>query len=205
MREAARVLDATALDDAKAALAEHAETIKSIFIGVDADVQRLDGWLAREAPMYWKQRIRALDEEVLRAKARIAAKRLAAAPEPANIVEETIALRKVLARLEHAQAKAARVKHWTTRWRQEAPLYRAACRSVVDWANRDALIGIARLSLMLRRLEEYRRLVPVRPGEPPTISSDFFIDPEEDAAAEPPASPPDAPDSGTHARKDADP
>jgi hypothetical protein len=184
MGEAARVLDGSALDDAKAAVVEHAEIVKTIFVGIDADVQRVEGWLTREMPMYWKRRVRELEEEVLRCKSKIATKRLAAAPEIPSVVEETIALRRAEAGLENARRKLQRVKQWSVKWRQEAPLYRAACGGLLQAVQRDAPLAVARLSLMRQRLEEYRRLAPVRPGDPPVISSDFLIDADEPRAAE---------------------
>ncbi len=178
MGESARVLDASALEEAKNAIIEHAEGVKAIFVGVDADIQRIEGWLTREMPMYWKSRIRHLEEEVIRCKGKIASKRLAAAPEIPSVVEETIALRRAEAKLENARKKSQRVKHWAIKWRQEAPLFRAACAGLLHAVQRDAPLAVARLNLMRQRLDEYRRMMPVRPGDPPVISSDFLVDAE---------------------------
>lgn len=176
MSESARVLDGSALDEVRGAMIEHAEQVKAIFIGIDSDIQRMDAWLTREMPAYWKKRVRELEEEVLRAKSKIATKRLAAAPEVPSVVEETIALRRAEAKLEGARKKAARVKQWGIKWGQQAPLYRAGCAALLEAVQRDMPLGIARLALMRRRLDEYRSMAPVRPGDPPILGSDFVVD-----------------------------
>lgn len=164
-------MDDAALKEARAAIIEYAETVKTAMASVEAEVDKVGQRLTDEFPQKWRMRVRQTEAEVAKAKTAIARKRIIRAPEPASVVEETKALRKVNATLEHARAKEETARRWAVQWSREAPLYKSSVRQLSEQVHRILPEAIARLDTMLNAIEEYRKVAPPRidggpgPGE----------------------------------------
>lgn len=164
MADSARILATEAMAEAREAFAEYAESVGRILSGVDADIQRTAQWLQHDRPAYWKQQVRLREAEVLRAKATIASKQLAAAPEPASVVEERKALDRARRRLEEAQKRQEATRRWAAVFEREAMLYKSAAQPLRAMIAGQIPAGLARISRMMESIEQYLAVRPP-PGE----------------------------------------
>ncbi|MBL9001363.1 MAG: hypothetical protein JNK25_09535 [Phycisphaerae bacterium] len=164
MSESARIHSFRALTDAKAALIKFADEASAALASMDADVQRVSGWLASDRPAFWKAEVRRREDAVNKARGEIERKRLVRAPEPASVVEERKAWERAKERLAQAQHRAEAVRRWAPRWEREAMMYKGSCQALSEAIHRDIPLALARLDKMLAALEAYSRLAPPTDG-----------------------------------------
>lgn len=160
MADSARILATEAMAEARETLAEYAESVGRILSGVDADIQRTAQWLQHDRPAHWKHQVRLREDEVLRAKAAIASKQLAAAPEPASLVEERKALHRAQQRLEEARKRQEATRRWGAVFEREAMLYKSAAQPVRAVVAGQIPAGLARISRMMESIEQYLAVRP---------------------------------------------
>ena len=165
MAERAKVSDVAVLKDMKIALVKFAEEIRTTLSGVDSEVQRVGQWLTHERPSYWKHEIRRREDKVQHAKAAIATKQLARAPDPVSVAQERKDLQKVQRQLDEGEHRAAAVKRWAPVWDREAQLYKSSCSGLGETLERDVPSGVARLERMVKALEDYLRVTGVETAE----------------------------------------
>lgn len=166
MGEQVRVHDDGAIRQARAALAEYAEQVRLAIDSADAEVERVSRWLTQELPPRCAREVRELEERVAHAKAEIMRKRIVAAPEPASVALEQKALRQAEDRLERARARQARVRHWGVQWAREAPMYKSACRTLLERSQRDVPEAMKRMSAMLDAIDAYQKVRPAAAPSP---------------------------------------
>src|SRR5688572_5466137 len=111
------------MHEARAALAEFAETVGRTLAGVDAEIYRMDDWLRRDRPAHWKRQVRAREEAVQQAKAQVSRKVVLAAPDPAKAVEERAMLKRAQRRLAEAQTRSEASRRWAMVWQKQAMEY----------------------------------------------------------------------------------
>lgn len=171
MSGSARIQDVEALAQTRAMLAKFAEEASLTLVSVDADIARFTQWLTLDRPMYWKRRVRELEDVVEAAKAEIRRKQIVAAPEPASVVDERKRLNRAKAKLEDALKRQEAVRRWAPAWEREAMLYKGGCAPLTQAIYGEIPRAITRLSRMTEKLEEYLRLsahapeVAARPAE----------------------------------------
>jgi hypothetical protein len=187
MSDAARIHSFRALTDAKAALLKFADEATAALSSMDADVQRVSGWLASDRPSHWKAEVRRREDEVNKARGEIERKRLVRAPEPASVVDERKAWERAKQRLVEAQRRAEAVREWAPRWEREAMMYKGSCQALSEAINRDIPLACARLDKMLSALETYARLAPpTSEGGGVETAGDVVVTPESPAPDVPP-------------------
>src|ERR1043165_8817350 len=91
------------LREAKAALAKFAEEAGLALLAVDADIARVKQWLNSDRPLFWKRRVRELQDKIEAAKAAIRRKEIVAGNDPVSVVDERKQLACAKSRLEEAQ------------------------------------------------------------------------------------------------------
>jgi hypothetical protein len=165
MAERAKVSDVEILKDLKIALVKFAEEIRSTLSGVDSEVQRVGQWLTHDRPSHWKHEIRRREDKVQHAKAAIATKQLARAPDPVSVAQERKDLQKAQRFLDEGQLRAAAVKRWAPVWDREAQLYKSSCSGLGETLERDVPQGVARLERMLKALEDYLRITGIETAD----------------------------------------
>lgn len=165
MAERARITDIEALRELKVALLKFAEEVGTTISGVDSEVQRVGQWLTSERPSYWKSEIRRREDRVQQAKAVIAAKQLAQAPNPVSVAQERKDLQREQTRLEEGQRRQAAVKRWAPVWDREAQLYKSSCSGLGETLQRDIPMGVSRLERMMKSLEDYLRVTGVETAD----------------------------------------
>lgn len=172
MADSARILATEAMAEARETLAEYAESVGRVLSGVDVDIQRTAQWLQHDRPAYWKHQVRQREDEVLRAKAAIASKQLAAAPEPASVVEERKALDRAKRRLQEAQKRQEATRRWAVVFEREAMRYKGAAQPLRAMIAGQIPAGLARISGMMESIEEYLAVRPppsqADPAPPPS-------------------------------------
>ncbi|MFN0131064.1 MAG: hypothetical protein ACKVW3_00785 [Phycisphaerales bacterium] len=160
MAERARVHESEALRQARAALLEFSEASLVAISSVNAEIMKVSEWLRMDRPAHWKKRVRQGEDEVAGAKMAIMRKRIISAPEPASVVDEQKALRKVEMKLDHARQKLAATLRWLPVWEKEAMLYQGSCHGLAETIRREIPVAIAKLDRMLASLEAYARIAP---------------------------------------------
>jgi hypothetical protein len=165
MAERARITDIEVLKELRVALLKFAEEVGTTLSGVDSEVQRVGQWLTQERGAYWKHETRRREDKVQQAKAVIAAKQLAQAPNPVSVAQERKDLQRAQHHLEDAVQRHAAVKRWAPVWDREAQLYKSSCSGLGETLQRDIPDGVARLERMMRALEAYLRVTGVETAE----------------------------------------
>jgi hypothetical protein len=172
MAESARVLATEAMHEARAALAEFAETVERTLSGVDADIYRMDDWLRRDRPRHWKRQIQARDTAVQAAKALVSRKIILAAPDPARAIEEREMLKKAQRRLAEAQRRQEASRRWAIVWEKQAMEYKGGARDLRDMATVQIPAVLGRISRMMESLEGYLSIEPPKGASDRSLASD---------------------------------
>ena len=181
MTDSARILATEALTEARAALAEFAETVDRALAGVDADIHRTTQWLQNERPAHWKREVRRREDAVFNAKGAIARKEIIAAPEPASVVDERKALDRAKRRLDEALRRQQATQRWGAVWERDAMVYKGAAHQLRNMVSGQIPVALARLSRMIESVEAYLSVAPPSgdpdapdsaepPPEPPAVS-----------------------------------
>ncbi|MGA1401143.1 MAG: hypothetical protein ACO38P_12240, partial [Phycisphaerales bacterium] len=128
MKEGAGVTNLEALERYRASLLEFIHDAANALGEADSEVDRVQVWLEREQKIHWQQEHRRRGEEVTRAKSALYRKQLTVSSKdrPPSAVDEKKALQRAQARLEEAEQKIRRIKHWSVHLGQEAARYKAA-------------------------------------------------------------------------------
>ena len=198
MAESARVLATEAMAEAKAALAEFAQTVDRSLTEVDSDIQRLTQWLQHDRPAYWKREVRRRHDDVHKAKAEIARKELIRSPEPASVVEERKALARARERLAEAERRQEATRRWGANFEREAMAYKGPAHELRDVVAVRIPAALSRITRMMESLEAYLSMSAPSgdPDAPPpdaagVVTDESSIDP--DARAADPTPTPEAP------------
>lgn len=184
MSESARILATESMAEARAALAEYAESVERILAGVDADIQRVTQWLQQDRPAHWKHQVRAREDDVLKAKALIARKELTTAPGPADTVVERKALDRAKRRLDDARLRQEATRRWAPVFEREAMAYKGAAQQLRAMVSGQIPVGLARISRMMESVEQYLSIAP--PTGDPDAPPPQVADPPADETGEPP-------------------
>lgn len=160
MSEGARVLATEAMREARAALAEFAETVERTLAGVDADIYRMDDWLRRDRPLHWKRQIQVRDNAVQQAKAILSRKVVLAGPDPARAIEERENLKIAQRRLAEAQRRQEASRRWAMMWEKNAMEYKSGARDLRDMASARLPAALARIARMMESVEGYLAIAP---------------------------------------------
>lgn len=160
MAESARILATEAMAEAKAALAEFASSVDRTLAEVDSEIMRMTQWLQQDRPAHWKREVRVRQEEVHKAKAAVARRELAAAPEPARAVEERRGVERAERRLDEAQRRQAATHRWAPVWEKEAMAYKGPAHQLRDMVSGAIPAAIGRISRMMESVESYLRVTP---------------------------------------------
>lgn len=158
-----------ALRDWQAALARYRSDAQETLSGIAIEIRRVYEWLA-EQQAQWRQAIRQCEEEVVQAKAELAARRFPGfdGRMPDTTVQERN-LRRAEARLEHAHERVRACRSW------EAKLpalvdeqYHAPARRLGNFLDGDMVRGMAVLDRQVAALERYAELQPDHAPGPST-------------------------------------
>ncbi|MEY3023255.1 MAG: hypothetical protein ACO3Y3_01595 [Phycisphaerales bacterium] len=157
MKEGAGVTNLEALERFRAALLEFIHDASNALGEADSEVDRVQVWLEREQKIHWQQEHRRRSEEVARAKSALYRKQLTVSSKdrPPSAVDEKKALQRAQARLEEAEQKIRRIKHWSVHLGQEAARYKAATSSLAAVLERELPASAEMLKRAIAAIEQY--------------------------------------------------
>jgi hypothetical protein len=161
MADGADVRSIDALRDWYAALTTYGETLAEAAAGVELEIRRGFDWLDEQQGL-WRRAVRDCEEEVVRAKAELAARKFPdfSGRMPDTSVQEK-ALRVAKARLEYAQDQVERVRAWSARLpKMINEVYRGPAHRLGSFLEVDLPKGRAGLARRLAALDSYAGLRP---------------------------------------------
>ena len=190
MADSADVRSIDAVRDWHAALAAYGENLTEALAGVQMEIRRGFDWL-HEQLVLWQRAVRECEEEVVQAKAELAARKFPdwSGREPDTTVQEKN-LRQAKARLEHAEDQVQKVRAWIGRLPKAVDeAYSGPARRLGNFLEVELPKGLAVLDRRVAALESYAGLRPDYAPAPAASS----IQPAPPAREKPPGA--DAPGS----------
>jgi hypothetical protein len=136
-RSEVRLGTTEALDDAKNALANFSEEVRSVVTGMDLSLRRAWHWLDREMPAYWEGQIKRIEFELTEARNSLFRKKLQiqGTDRAGGALAEKEAVRRLERQLEEARARLPQIRKWRTRLERDLDEYHARTRSLRDYAE----------------------------------------------------------------------
>jgi hypothetical protein len=161
MTPGADVRSIPALREWLATLANYRSSAAEALAGIDMEIRRGFDWVAEQGQL-WQQAVRKCEEDVVRAKHELAARKW---PGPTDRPPDTTVqernLRRAQARLEHAQEKVATCRAWLTRLpKQVDETYTGPSRRLSLFLDAELVRGMALLDRRVEALESYAQLRP---------------------------------------------
>jgi hypothetical protein len=159
MSDAADVRSIDAVRDWHAALAEYGDMLAEALAGVEMEIRRAHDWLGDQLSL-WQRSIRQCEDEVTRAKAELAQRKLPTfdGREPDCSVQEK-ALRLAKAKLEHAEEQVEKCRRWLSRLpKMVDEVYVGPSRRLGNFIEADLPKALADLSRRIVALESYAQL-----------------------------------------------
>ena len=161
MADSADVRSIDAVRDWHAALAAYGENLSEALAGVQMEIRRGFDWL-HEQLVLWQRAVRECEEEVVQAKAELAARKFPdwSGREPDTTVQEKN-LRQAKARLEHAEDQVQKVRAWIGRLPKAVDeAYSGPARRLGNFLEVELPRGLAVLDRRVAALESYAGLRP---------------------------------------------
>ena len=184
---AADVRSIDALRDWHATLTGYGESLAEALAGVEMELRRAREWIAEQLSL-WQQAVRDCEEEVTRAKAELAHRKMPTwdGRDPDCTVQEKN-LRRARARLEHAEDQVQVCRRWSQKMPEVVDeVYNGKARRLANFLEEDLPKALTILSRRLAALEAYAGL---RPDYAPAAPGSSVV-------AAPPARPAEPPKTG---------
>jgi len=145
------------LDDLKAAVVKFVEEGSIALTEAESEIRRTIDWLSRDCQLHWQRVIRKKGEEVTMCKSALFRKQITPSPndQRASVVDEKIALARAIAELEDAEKRYKASKRWAVELERQYAMYKGAVQPFAAAIERDLPSANARLSRMIRALDEY--------------------------------------------------
>lgn len=155
MNESARVRYVGALEELRIAMQLFADHATVAVDTVDGEIRRTEQWLEQQH-QNWRVEIRRSEDAVFIAKQELSRKKMMQIGDhPVDTWEEEQALRRARARLEHAEDKLERVRHWQREWSGELLDYEGPSRTLKSFIEGEISRACAMLQAKVQMLEEY--------------------------------------------------
>ncbi len=118
MSDAARVTAVDAINDFRAALVVFGEEAADALCAADAEVRRTEEFLEEQLKS-WQQEVRRAEDAVFQAKQELTRRKMLSFDDrPVDTTEQEKALRRAVARLEHAEEQVEITRRWLRQWPQ---------------------------------------------------------------------------------------
>ncbi len=151
----AYVTSLAALSDFRAALTTFIDEAKNAVTTLELEIRRSLDWLEGQLG-HWKAAVREAEDDVIRAQNELARKRLMRIGDrPPDTTDQEKALARAKHRLELAQEKLARTKHWLWALPDEIREYQGPCRLFQEMVEGDLPMVATMLERKIVALEAY--------------------------------------------------
>jgi hypothetical protein len=143
----------------KAAVVKFVEEGQLALAEAEGEISRTIDWLSRDCQLHWQRVIRKKQEEVTMCKSALFRKQITPSPndQRASVVDEKKALQRALADLDDADKRYKATKRWAVELERQYALYKGAVQPFAAAIERDLPNAAARISRMIRALDEYLR------------------------------------------------
>jgi len=169
----AKVQSSEAIEAVRLALISFIDHVGDSLTELSAEMRRVQEWLERDRPSFWKNQTRLAMDKVHEAQQALQrCLMFPVANERPSCYEERAELKKAQARLAYCQQKCERVRHWQQTIRHELFEYEGRMSQLVKLVEIDVPHSIGVLNNILRRLEEYHA---VRAADPKTQYDDVAM------------------------------
>ncbi len=158
MSQAARVDQIDSVRDFRTALCRFGEEVKEALCGAEMEIRRTLDWL-EERLTHWRAEIRRREREVAQAKIELAQRKLMRiGGRSPDCIEQEKALRRARRRLEEAEDKVNKVRHWTPIVEHTVTEYQGPSRQLAVLIEHDLPLALAILDRKSEALEDYLRI-----------------------------------------------
>jgi multidrug resistance efflux pump len=124
MSDSAQVTAIDAINDLRVALVCFGEAAAEALVAAEAEVRRTEEWVEDQLKS-WQQEVRQCEDEVFQAKTELTRRKmLSFGDRPVDTTDQEVALRRAVARLEHAQDQVEVSRRWVRQWPHEINEYR---------------------------------------------------------------------------------
>ena len=155
MNPSAHVSSLAALSDFRSGLCTFAEEARNALITLDMEVRRAVDWLHGQLE-FWKKEVRAAEDETMLARNDLVRKRMMRIGDrPPDTSEQERVLARAKQRLEHAEEKLARTRHWVQTLPDEIQEFTSPSRALADIVEADLPKVVALLERKIESLEAY--------------------------------------------------
>lgn len=167
MAESARVSSFDVLVRFRAAFADFGDQARLALSNAESDIQRTLAWLQGEQQSHWQRQIKVREKRLMEAKAELLSAELQAKETRPSLVLERKRVLAAQAALEEARQKLERVRHWCRILDREIMLYKGQTQGFAALIERNVPKGLARLAIVMERLQQYVKLAPPAAGTEP--------------------------------------
>ena len=158
MREKADVRSLQALEDARAALADFRDVVRTAIGEAVSDAQRIQFRLCHDGRLHWRAQLRHRQEKLQQARSELARAELAAQGSMVSVREEKALVERWIRAVDEAEQKLRNIKRWDAILEREITLFKGQLQPLARAADADLPKAAARLQQMAAALEEYVRL-----------------------------------------------
>ena len=169
----AKVHSSDAIEAVRLALISFIDHVSDALTELSAEMRRVQEWLERDRPAYWKNQHRLGMDKVHEAQQ--ALQRCLMFPianERPSCYEERAELKKAQAWLAYCQEKTERVRHWQQTMRHELFEYEGRISQLVKLVEIEVPQSIGVLNKIIERLEEYHA---IRAADPKSSYDDVAM------------------------------
>ena len=158
MNASARVTSLDALKTFRAAVCSFQTDAKDALGAAELEIRHLLDWLGQQQ-QFWRAEVRRCEEEVVRAQAELVQRKYSHA-DRRGWTEPELVLKKAKARLEHAQQKVERTRHWLRILPREIAEYEGPARQLAGMLDAELARAAALLEQRIEALEAYVQMAP---------------------------------------------
>ncbi|MHC5001991.1 MAG: hypothetical protein ACYTJ0_02610 [Planctomycetota bacterium] len=166
MAEAARVTSLEALRRFRASFAAFGDEARLALGNAESDVQRAMAWV-QERSVHWQHEIRRRERKLAEAKSELYRAETGSRDERPSCVLERRAVARATQLVEEARTKLERCRSWLRSFDRDYMLFKGQLQPLATHVERDVPKGVARLGVMIEKLEAYVRLAPPTSGAGP--------------------------------------
>jgi hypothetical protein len=181
MHQSAQVTAVDAISALRAALINFKEAASEALSAAASEVRRTEEWL-EEQLKFWQHEVRQGEDEVFQAKTELTRRKmLRFGDRPVDTTDQELALRRAVARLEHAEDQVEASRRWLRQWPRDLLEYRGPTGQLKGLLDGELPRACAFLDRKIASLEAYlATALPAAPASAPAA-------PPTAAAAPPPA------------------
>lgn len=161
MKGAANVTSLEAVKRFRGALSSFLDEAREALGMADLSMLRVVNWIEHDQRVYWRGQLRRRQKQVERARLELQQRQLSGTKDrKPDCIEQRKALRVARLRLEEAEEKIAKVRHWSRAARRAVEEYRGQVQTFRNLVDEDPPRAVAVLDKITAALDSYVALAP---------------------------------------------